>query len=59
MGVNLLYYRPWRGSFRSPEWTVWPIARVALGMLFRRRLFGLGLFRVCGKYRIAAQFRHR
>jgi ABC-type transport system involved in multi-copper enzyme maturation permease subunit len=39
MGVNLLYYRPWRGSFRSPEWTVWPIARVALGMLFRRRLF--------------------
>ncbi len=39
MGVNLLYYRPWRGTFRSPGHSVWPIARVALGMLVRRRLF--------------------
>ena len=39
MGVNLLYYRPWRGRLRSPDWSVWPIARVALGMLFRRKLF--------------------
>lgn len=39
MGVDLLYYRPWRGGFRRPGWSVWPIARVALVMLFRRRLF--------------------
>ena len=36
MGVNLLYYRPWRGRFRASEFTIWPIARVALGVLFRR-----------------------
>ena len=48
MGVNLLHYRPWRGQFRAPGFCVWPVARVALGMLFRRKLFwvlyGLGLF---------------
>jgi hypothetical protein len=47
MGVNLLYYRPWRGWFRRPAFSAWPIARVALRMLLRRRLFwvlyGLGL----------------
>jgi ABC-type transport system involved in multi-copper enzyme maturation permease subunit len=44
---ELLYYRPWRGPFRRPAASVWPIARVALGMMLRRRLFwavyGLGL----------------
>src|SRR5262249_39683780 len=35
----LLYYRAWRGQFRSPAWGIWPIARVGLGLLFRRRLF--------------------
>jgi ABC-type transport system involved in multi-copper enzyme maturation permease subunit len=39
MGVNLLYYRPWRGRFRPPGLSVWPIARVALGTFFRRKLF--------------------
>jgi ABC-type transport system involved in multi-copper enzyme maturation permease subunit len=39
MGVDLLYYRTWRGGFRSPHRSVWPIARVALAMLLRRRLF--------------------
>ncbi len=37
--VSLLHYRPWRGDFRGPVWGVWPIARTALGMLLRRRLF--------------------
>ncbi len=36
---QLLHYRPWTGTFRGPWATVWPIARVALGMLFRRWLF--------------------
>jgi ABC-type transport system involved in multi-copper enzyme maturation permease subunit len=44
---ELLYYRPWRGAFRRPAAAVWPVARVALGMMLRRRLFwgvyGLGL----------------
>jgi ABC-type transport system involved in multi-copper enzyme maturation permease subunit len=47
MGANLLHYRPWRGTFRGPAWSVWPIARVAVAMIFRRKLFwtvyGLGL----------------
>jgi hypothetical protein len=45
---DLLYYRPWRGAFRRPAYSVWPVARVALGMVLGRRLFwwlyGLGLF---------------
>jgi ABC-type transport system involved in multi-copper enzyme maturation permease subunit len=44
---ELLYYRPWRGVFRRPAAAVWPVARVALGMMLRRRIFwvvyGLGL----------------
>jgi ABC-2 type transport system permease protein len=39
MGASLLHYRPWRGEFRGPGSSVWPIARVALGMIFRRKLF--------------------
>jgi ABC-2 type transport system permease protein len=35
----LLHYRPWRGQLGSPNATVWPIARTALGMMFRRKLF--------------------
>ena len=37
----LLRYRPWRGRFRAPAWGLWPIARVSLRLLFRRRLFWL------------------
>jgi ABC-type transport system involved in multi-copper enzyme maturation permease subunit len=44
---QLLHYRPWHGRLRAPEATVWPIARIALGMMVRRKLFwvlyGLGL----------------
>src|SRR5579872_3993433 len=44
---QLLHYRPWRGELRSPGASVWPVARVALGMMIRRKLFwllyGLGL----------------
>jgi ABC-type transport system involved in multi-copper enzyme maturation permease subunit len=36
---DLLHYRPWTGTFRAPVRSVWPIARTALLMLFRRRLF--------------------
>jgi ABC-2 type transport system permease protein len=39
MGARLLHYREWKGDFRAPVWSVWPIARVALMMIFRRRLF--------------------
>jgi ABC-2 type transport system permease protein len=37
--LRLLHYRPWRGTFRAPAWSVWPIARVALSSLLRRKLF--------------------
>lgn len=44
---QLLHYRPWRGELRAPIASVWPIARIALGMMVRRKLFwvlyGLGL----------------
>jgi hypothetical protein len=36
---QLLHYRPWRGDLRPAAATVWPIARTALGMMVRRRLF--------------------
>jgi len=36
---GLLYYRPWTGTFHAPWRSVWPIARVALGVMMRRRLF--------------------
>ena len=36
---DLLHYRPWRGTFRGPDASVWPVARVSLAMIFRRRLF--------------------
>jgi ABC-type transport system involved in multi-copper enzyme maturation permease subunit len=39
MGVTLLHYRPWRGHFRAAAWSVWPIARSAVWMTFRRKLF--------------------
>src|SRR5271165_7033736 len=39
MGVNLLHYRAWQGNLRGPVWSALPIARVALGMLLRRKLF--------------------
>jgi ABC-2 type transport system permease protein len=39
MSVNLLHYRGWQGHFRGPMASVWPIARVALGTLLRRRVF--------------------
>jgi hypothetical protein len=39
LAVHLLHYRPWRGSFRSPGHSVWPIARLSLVMMFRRKMF--------------------
>jgi ABC-type transport system involved in multi-copper enzyme maturation permease subunit len=39
MPPELLHYRPWRGEFRPPAASVWPIARVALMSIFRRWLF--------------------
>src|SRR5262245_54318720 len=39
--VNLLHYREWQGRLRGPLWSVWPVARVALGSLLRRKLFWL------------------
>ena len=39
MAVHLLHYRAWRGKFHSPGHSVWPIARLSLVMMFRRKLF--------------------
>jgi ABC-2 type transport system permease protein len=39
MAANLLHYRPWRGRFRGASLSIWPIARISLGMIFRRKLF--------------------
>jgi ABC-2 type transport system permease protein len=36
---DLLHYRPWRGEYRGPNASIWPVARVSLAMIFRRRLF--------------------
>lgn len=41
MGPELLHYRPWRGRFHGPAWSIWPIARVGLGLMFRRWQFWL------------------
>jgi ABC-2 type transport system permease protein len=37
--VNLLHYREWHGRLRGAWASVWPIGRVALGTLLRRKLF--------------------
>src|ERR1043166_9257749 len=39
MSASLLHYRSWQGWFPRPIWAVWPIARVALSVLLRRKLF--------------------
>lgn len=39
MAAELLHYRAWHGQLHRPFWSVWPIARVALTMMFRRKLF--------------------
>jgi ABC-type transport system involved in multi-copper enzyme maturation permease subunit len=38
-GPDLLHYRAWQGTFHHPARSVWPIARIALGMIVRRWLF--------------------
>ena len=46
--VQLLHYRPWRGSLAPAWYSVWPIARLSLAIMFRRKLFwvlyGLAMF---------------
>jgi ABC-2 type transport system permease protein len=37
--VNLLHYREWHGRLRGAWASIWPITRVALGTLLRRKLF--------------------
>jgi ABC-2 type transport system permease protein len=39
MDTSLLRYRPWRGEFHSAGRSIWPIARVGLQMVLRRKLF--------------------
>ena len=39
MTASLLHYRGWQGQFHGPWFGVWPIARIALSILLRRRLF--------------------
>jgi ABC-type transport system involved in multi-copper enzyme maturation permease subunit len=51
VSVQLLYYRPWRGRLASPIHSIWPIARLSLALMFRRKLFwglfGLSMFIFC------------
>jgi ABC-2 type transport system permease protein len=51
VSVQLLYYRPWRGRLSSPLFSIWPIARLSLALMFRRKLFwalfGLSMFIFC------------
>jgi ABC-type transport system involved in multi-copper enzyme maturation permease subunit len=37
--MHLLHYRPWRGELRRPLWSVLPVARAAVEMVLRRKLF--------------------
>src|SRR3954469_19312632 len=37
--IRLLHYRAWRGRYKPPFLSIWPIARVSLGNLLRRKLF--------------------
>src|SRR5438270_3548163 len=39
MRLGLLHYRPWRGQFHGAMGAVWPIARVSLWMILRRKVF--------------------
>jgi ABC-type transport system involved in multi-copper enzyme maturation permease subunit len=39
MSLSLIGYREWTGSLRGAWLSPWPIARTALRMLFRRKLF--------------------
>src|SRR4051794_40057501 len=36
---ELLHYRSWTGTFRPPAAGAWPVARTALGLIFRRWFF--------------------
>src|SRR5262245_26640259 len=39
MSAHLLHYRAWHGTLGHPAKSIWPIARVGLAALLRRRLF--------------------
>jgi ABC-type transport system involved in multi-copper enzyme maturation permease subunit len=39
MALDLLGYRPWQGTLHSRHRSVWPVARFALRMIFRQKLF--------------------
>jgi ABC-type transport system involved in multi-copper enzyme maturation permease subunit len=46
-GMRLLHYRAWRGQSHGALFSIWPIARVSLSMILRRKIFwglyGMGL----------------
>jgi hypothetical protein len=39
MSSGVLHYRPWRGELHGTLASVWPIARISLWMILRRKLF--------------------
>lgn len=39
MSIALLHYRPWRGELQGTVRSIWPIARISLWMIFRRKIF--------------------
>ncbi len=57
MATDLLHYRAWRGRFHHPAFAAWPIARVALTMMFRRKLFW-GLYALSSLYFLLFFFGH-
>jgi hypothetical protein len=43
MGIEALGYRPYRGPVRGPTLRFWPIGRIAMGLVFRRKVFWIFL----------------
>ncbi len=43
MAVERIGYRPWKGGFRGPMFRFWPIARLGIGLILKRKLFWLFL----------------
>lgn len=39
MGIEVVGYRPWRGKFHGTWWSPWPVCRIALRMMLRRKVF--------------------
>jgi len=43
VAIERIAYRPWKGGFRGPLMRFWPIARLGIGLILKRKLFWLFL----------------